>query len=148
MRRPWATLLLLLALAPPAEAANCTVAVTPVTFGTYNVFTTAPLDATGTVVYRCNGGAKNVWITISRGLSGTFAPRQMTSLLDRLSYNLFRDAARTSVWGDLSNGSSGLVDPNPPNNREVEVPIFGRIPPGQDVRAGGYADVVTVTVNY
>ena len=50
-----------------AEAAKCTVSTTPIVFGTYNVFTTAPSDSTATLVYNCNGGARNVVVAITRG---------------------------------------------------------------------------------
>jgi spore coat protein U-like protein len=134
--------------ARPAEAAKCTIVTTPVVFGTYNVFTVAPTDSTGTVVYNCNGGAKNVWITISRGTSSTFNPRQMAKGVERLGYNLYRDAPRSSVWGDLTGGTGVHLDPNPPNNSDISVTVYGRIPAGQDISAGAYADTVVLEINF
>jgi spore coat protein U-like protein len=139
---------LLIAGADPAEAAKCSVSATAVVFGTYNVFNTAPVDSTGTIVYECNGGARNVMIAITKGLSSTFAPRELASGTERLAYNLFRDAARTNIWGDFSGGSSAYIDANPPNKQDITLTVYGRIPSGQDVRAGSYADTVTVVVNY
>ena len=134
--------------AGPADAAKCTIATTPVVFGTYNVFTIAPTDSTGTVVYNCNGGAKNVWITISRGTSSTFNPREMAKGVERLGYNLYRDAPRSTVWGDFTGGTSVHLDPNPPNDNDINVTVYGRIPAGQDISAGAYADTVTVEINF
>ena len=131
-----------------AEAAKCTITTTPVVFGTYNVFTASPQDSTGTVVYNCNGGAKNIWVTISRGLSSTFNPRQMAKGAERLGYNLFLDPARTSVWGDLTGGTSVHTNANPPNNDDTTATIYGRIPAGQDISAGAYSDVVSVEINF
>ncbi len=128
------------------DAAGCTVSATSVLFGAYNVFTTAPTDTLGTITYNCNGGAKNVLITITAGQAGTVAPRTLGSALDRLSYNLYRDSARASVWGNTA--SQALVVGDPPNNTNVTVTMFGRIPAGQDVRAGTYSDNVSVVVNY
>ena len=146
---PIAALLLLVAVGDARAGASCSVSVTPVTFGTYNVFTPTALDSTGTIVYQCSPSARNIWITVSRGVGGTFTARQMLSLTsDRLEYNLFRDAARTTIWGDFSGGTSGHYDRDPPNNAPVEVPIYARIPAGQDVQAGLYGDYVTVTINY
>ena len=131
-----------------AEAAKCTISTTPVVFGTYNVFTAGPTDSTGTVVYTCNGGAKNIWITITAGSSGTFNTRQMVKGLERLGYNLFLNPPRTTVWGDMTGGSSVFTDANPPNNADLVATIYGRIPAGQDISAGAYSDVVALEINF
>jgi spore coat protein U-like protein len=139
---------ILLAGAADVEAAQCTISTTPVVFGTYNVFSAAPVDSTGTIAYRCNGGARGVMITMTRGQSVAFVPRELQKGLETLSYNLFRDAARTSIWGDFSAGTSAYIDTNPPNNQDIAVTVYGRIPPGQDISAGSYSDTVTVEVNF
>jgi spore coat protein U-like protein len=134
--------------ASAAEAAKCTVSATSIVFGTYNVFAAAPTDSTATVVYNCNGGAKNVWITITAGTSGTFSTRQMANGTERLGYNLFLNPPRTTIWGDLTGGSSVHTDPNPPNNEDLTATIYGRIPAGQDISAGAYSDVVSIEINF
>ena len=131
-----------------AEAANCTVSSTSVSFGTYNVFNATPNDSTGSVTLNCTGGAKSVAIGISRGGSSTFLPRRMAKGGEPLVYNLFLDAARTVVWGDGSPGTQYQVVDDPRNRSDVTMTIFGRMPPAQDVSAGTYADTVMVTVNY
>lgn len=141
-------LLCILGSAVRAEAGSCSVSTTPVVFGAYNVFATSPGDSTGTVVYRCTGNVDGLLITISKGRSTTFLPRQLGKGLERLSYNLFRDAARTVVWGDYSAGTSAFIDLSPPNNRNETLTVYGRIPAGQDISAGAYTDSVTLTVNY
>lgn len=138
----------LLAGVSRAEAARCSVSTTPMVFGAYNVFAASPVDSTATISYRCNGGAENVLVTISQGQSPTFLPRQLGKGTERLAFNLFRDAARTSVWGDFTGGTSAHIDVNPPNNKDVDVTVFGRIPPGQDISAGSYTDTVTVVVYF
>jgi spore coat protein U-like protein len=136
--------------APAAEAAQCTISTTPVVFGIYNVFTAAPLDTVGTVTYECNGGAKHVVVSISRGQGSTFAQRAMRKFggTDRLYYNLFLDASRTAVWGDGSPGTQVHSGGNPPNKQVVAVPVYGRIPPAQDISAGVYFDAVAVEINF
>jgi spore coat protein U-like protein len=68
---------------------------------------------------------------------------------DQLLYNLYRDSGRTIVWGDGSGGSQAYQNNNPqPNNRDITVPIFGRIPPGQNAKVGNYSDTITVTLTY
>src|SRR5919107_5441062 len=124
-----------------ARASNCSVTATSIAFGSYDVFSAAPLDSVGTISYRCLGNA-NATITISRGQSSTFGPRILAKGAERLSYNLFLDAARTIVWGDASGGTQPYVDGDAPNNQTVTIPIYGRIPADQDVSAGVYSDTV------
>ena len=126
-----------------AEAADCGLSASSVRFGNYNVFVPAPTDSTGAVVYRCNGSAKSVVIALTRGQSGTF-PRELQKGTESLEYNLFKDASRTTVWGDGTAGTQLFYAGDPPNHTDVTVPIFGRIPPGQDIASGSYSDNVTV----
>jgi spore coat protein U-like protein len=100
------------------------------------------------VTYRCNGAQTLVWISLTRGQSNTFEARTMTRGAERLEYNLYRDAARTAVWGDGSSGTQVAFDLIVPKNSDVTLPIYARIPAGQDVRAGTYSDTVSLVVNY
>ena len=138
-----------LLLSSPAEAApGCTVSTTGVSFGSYDVFGASSTDSTGSVTYNCSGGARNISITLSKGVSTTFSPRTMTSGSNTLSYNLYTDAARSVIWGDGTSGTQTYTDANPPNNRNIVVTIYGRIPAGQDVAAGSYSDTVTAIINF
>ena len=141
-------LVAMLLWAPDAFAAGCSVSATSVGFGTYDVFDSAPNDSTGSVTLNCNGGAKNVTVAINRGGGSSFALRRMRKTTEQLFYNLFLDAARTSIWGDGSSGTQTYAVGNPPNNQDVTLTIYARVPAGQDVSAGSYSDSVTVTVNY
>jgi spore coat protein U-like protein len=137
----------LLVVASQALAA-CSITVTGVNFGAYDPSATNPNDSTGNVSYRCNQNDA-VTISLSRGNAPTFAPRQMRSGNEVLNYNLYRDATRSSIWGDATGGTVVYLDPAPPGrNVTVTVPIFGRIPPGQDVAVGTYSDNITVTANW
>jgi spore coat protein U-like protein len=129
------------------EGANCSVSTTPVVFGAYNVFSSAPVDSTGSVTYSCNGNLNFVLITMTKGRSTTFQPRQLGKGTERLDYNLFRDPARTVVWGDFTGGTWAYTDINP-EKQSTTVTVYGRIPPGQDISAGSYTDTVTVVINF
>ena len=135
----------LLLFASRADAANCTISTTSTAFGTYNVFATAPTDSTGTIVIRCAGG-KDIALSINRGSSETFE-RRLVNGTEELRYNLYLDAARTQVWGDGTSGTEVRIE-DPPNNADVPLTIYGRIPAGQDVASGAYVDTVTVSINY
>lgn len=153
MRTQWIRMLVAAAIAAavaggtPAEAAKCTITTAPIAFGAYDVFNTAPLDANSGLTFDCNGGAKNVSVGISRGQGGTFFPRTLKKGGESLAYNLFLDASRSAIWGDGSGATATYFDRSPPNG-PVAVPIYGRIPAGQDITAGAYADSVTVTIDF
>jgi spore coat protein U domain-containing protein, fimbrial subunit CupE1/2/3/6 len=128
--------------------ASCTISVTSVNFGSYNVFGGSATDSTGTVVYSCNNMAHNVVITLSKGASSSFNPRTMTRSGETLNYNLYKDAARTTIWGDGTPGTSTYTDNNPPNGTNITVTVYGRVPSGQDVSAGVYSDTVSAVITF
>jgi spore coat protein U-like protein len=130
----------LLAAALPAAADVCTVSVVGPSFGVYDTTSSAPNDAVGRVQISCLSGAT---VTVSTGGSGTYFPRAMRSGAAILAYNLFVDAARTGILGTWGGGTQVIFVPQG-NNRSV--PIFGRIPPLQDVDPGVYSDTLTVSV--
>jgi spore coat protein U-like protein len=145
-----APLTLLATAAPPPAAAQCTLSSTGVAFGVYDVFEAAPLTATGSVTYFCGPPDRTVTIALDAGLSGAYRPRRMASGAERLAYDLYLDPAGVRIWGDgtagtdLFTGSTG--PPGAPGERTFTVPVYGRVPPGQDVGFGVYADTVTVTI--
>jgi spore coat protein U-like protein len=130
----------LLAGALPAAADVCTVSVVGPSFGVYDTTSSSPSDAVGRVQISCPSGAT---VTVSTGGSGTYFPRSMRSGPATLAYNLFVDAARTRILGTWGGGTQVIFVPQG-NNRSV--PIFGRIPPLQDVDPGTYTDTLTVSV--
>lgn len=112
------------------------------------MLTAAPTDSTGSVVYDCDPSDKNIRITLSTGSSGTFTPRALANGSDQLAYNLYEDAALTSIWGDGTGGSNFYFIKNPHPQKPVSLTIYGRIPPLQDVAVGTYSDTVIVTVDF
>jgi spore coat protein U-like protein len=129
-------------------ALSCTISAVGVSFGTYNVFGASPLDSTGSVTYTCTGivGASRINITLSRGSAPTFNPRRMLKSGEILNYNLYLDAARTTIWGDATSGTS-RYGPIKPISTDT-ITIYGRIPAGQDASAGSYTDTVIATINF
>lgn len=134
----------LAAASRPAHACTITSS-TGVSFGVYNVYAAAPLDSAGTITYSCT---LSISVTIDIGTgSGTYASRTMRAGTSTLAYNLYTNAARTTVWGDGTSGTGhhgpvlGLIG-------STTVSIYGRVPAGQDVAAGSYTDTVVVTLNY
>ena len=129
-------------------SASCTISTTSVVFGNYNVFNGSALDSTGTVTYRCNPQTQSIIISLSKGQSATYSPRKMNQGAENLTYDLFTNAGRTTIWGDGTGGTSVYSDPNPPKNIDVNITVYGRVPAGQDVSAGSYSDTVSATINF
>jgi len=134
--------------ASDAQAQACTISATSVNFGTYNVFNGSDVDSTGTVTYRCNGSAHNITVALTQGASATFNPRQMQKGAEALTYNLFRDASHSTIWGDGTSGTSVYQLANPPNNTNVNLTVYGSVSAGQDVSAGTFSDTVTAVINF
>lgn len=146
--KAWGAMLVLL-LCGPAHAA-CRVSATGVNFGPYDVFATAPLDSAGTVTVACDQNPPTD-ITVSVGPSpgsGGFNPRQMQRAGggDRLDYNLYTTPSMSTVWGNGAAGTSTVLLRKVNRNRPATATIYGRIPPGQNVSVGSYAETLTVTI--
>lgn len=134
----------LLAAAPGVAVAvpGCSATVTAgLAFGTYDVFSAAPLNSTGRIRLNCPKG-QNPQVTIDAGNSGRFAWRELSSGTDVLRYNVFQDPAMSVVWGDGTDGSLPYVSPT----GNAQLVIYGQIPARQDVSGGSYSDLLTVTV--
>ncbi len=67
----------------------------------------------------------------------------MASGAQRLRYELFSDPARTAVWNTTSTvgGTATSIQPIP-------LTVYGRVPAGQGVGVGSYADAVQSTINF
>ncbi len=146
-----ATLGMLMWWAPTPRAAllGCEIDASTVVFGNYSVYDTNPTDSmSGSVTYECFLAlAVTIRINLSRGSAPSFSPRQMTSGANTLNYNLYRDAGRSTVWGDGTGGTSFFQVSIPLLAlRSSTVTVFGRIPALQDAAVGPYTDTVVATV--
>lgn len=150
-----------LAMPGLAQAHSCTVAATPLAFGTYaspggpRVDSQAGITVTCTPAYLLLACSVSYTLTISHGQHGTAGNRQMAAGAGRLGYGLFSDAARSVPWGDggaagagvggnITTSLLGLVCLQGLQNHT----LYARIPAGQSVPAGTYGDQVMVTITY
>lgn len=132
-------------------SAACTVSATSVNFGAYDVFQAAPTDSNGTITVVCNTFTFVADVDIGPSPnSGGFNPRRMRLFAgaDLLSYNLFREAGRTTIWGDGTSGTSSAILYFLFANNPRVLTVYGRIPAAQDVRAGQYTEILTVTITF
>jgi len=146
MRTAVMVAVLVLAVGAADARASCSVSATSTDFGTYDVFSAVPNDSTGMITLTCTKKEKNIRITLDRGRQGSF-DRAFHSGTDELHYNLYLNATRSAIWGD---GTAGTVDYHGEagKNDVIRIPVYGRIPAGQDARVGAYRDDVIVTVLY
>ncbi|ACL67069.1 Spore coat U domain protein [Anaeromyxobacter dehalogenans 2CP-1] len=125
---------------------SCTIAATPVAFGNYDPLVTnssTALNAQGTVTVTCTTGtAYTIGLGAGNSASGSRA-MQHASLTAELPYELYLDAARTTVWDNtvMQTGTAAGITPAP-------YPVYGRIPAAQNVPTGSYADAVVATVTF
>jgi spore coat protein U domain-containing protein, fimbrial subunit CupE1/2/3/6 len=156
----WAAIAIALLAADRAAAVSCSAGVPPLNFGMYDVFAPAPLQSATTLSVTCSKTAGdpasnirvNYTLSLTTGSSNTYAQRTLASGASRLGYNLYTNAARTSVWGDGTGGSATVagaftLSTGHPSESAAH-PIYGSIPAGADASVGAYSDGITVTVSY
>ena len=133
-------------------SANCTIATSPVSFGAYDPVSanaSSPLDAAGGVTVTCTQGASTS-ITLGQGASAKAgstdaAPqRQMVADGNFLEYSLFQDSSHSTVWGN----TSGTGVSHTGTGTATNISVYGRVPAGQNVPSGSYADTVVATITF
>lgn len=126
--------------------ASCDVDAADLGFGNYDPVSATPQDATGSMVVRCtNGTGYTIAMNAGAGSGATVASRHMTSGGNALTYSLYRDAARNTVWGE-NTGVNTVAGTG--NGAAQNLTIYARIPAQQTAPAGAYTDTVTVTLTY
>jgi spore coat protein U-like protein len=139
-----------------AWAAACNVPPRPIqvtatnlNFGNYNAASPTANTANMAVTVRCVRAVDTLpafVVSLSKGSSPTYTPRTMLFGANTLSYNIFNQAAFTTIWGD---GTGGTATRSYGGGGNVATGTgYGRIPAGQYVAAGAYTDTITVTVTY
>lgn len=127
-----------------------------VNFGNFNPFQTTPITGINqTLTIRCTGANNPVTytFTLSAGGDNSYNPRHMLRNgvgPEKLNYNLYREAAHTTIWGNGSSGTSINSGTNRcrPNNPCVYT-AYGLLPaPQATVRGGSYSAQITATLTY
>lgn len=130
---------------------KCTVTTTAVSFGVYDPIVdhaSTPLDGTGAVIVACTKGAAGTRIDLGLGAHASGSIRGMQAGAEVLTYELYSNAGRTTVWGSGA-GVGGGVSPTPaPSSAARTFDVYGRVAAGQDVGVGSYSDVVVATINF
>lgn len=136
-------------IATGAQASNCQVSATAVSFGSFSPLSLNVVDSTGNITVNCTDVA-GYSIVLSAG-NGSYRVRSMVSGSNTLDYNLYRDAAHQQVWGDGSSADNYSVTAvNPVNGQNYIHTVYGRIPltTKRGTHVGIYTDSIAVVVNY
>lgn len=127
--------------------AVCTLSATNVNFANYDATSATADDTTSTLTVLCtNGQAYTVALNAGLSAGATVAARKMTSGANLLSYTLYTDAGRTTVWGDGTLSTSTVAGTG--SGADQTLTVYGRIPINQHVPQGSYADDITATLTY
>jgi spore coat protein U-like protein len=155
--RMLAALLLLAPLAAGAAACRFQ-AGAGLAFGTYEILSPAPRDTQATVSVVCEGTGTaqtlSLMLRVGPGMNAASANvrrmRNTGASGATLAYGLYRDSARSSVWGTSTGidtmGATLAVPAS--GSASASFILYGRIPPGQDAHVGTYGDAVQVTIDY
>lgn len=122
--------------------AACTLSTSGIAFGGYDPFVNQHVDSAANISVACDEPTAYS-IALSTG-NGSYETRMMTSGLHHLLYNLYIDAALTTVWGDGSGQSTSISDTQSMANYTV----YGRIPAGQNAHVGTYGDTIVITLTF
>jgi spore coat protein U-like protein len=128
---------------------NCTISTTPVNFGAYDPVAanaTTPLNAIGNITVTCTKGAA-AKVGLNAGGNAQGATRRMTATAaEFLTYELYKDAGRTQVWGNTE--TDGLDIVAAPSRDPRTFTAYGSVAAAQDATVGNYTDTVVATVNF
>jgi spore coat protein U-like protein len=137
-----------------AQAQTCTVSATTMAFGTYDPKSNIASTTTGNVSVTCQATVSllvSYSVKLGGGGGGSITARKMSTSGSQLSYQVYKDALLTQIWGDGTSGTSyytgGYL-------LAVLVPVttiyvaYGQISALQNVYAGSYTDTLTILVTY
>jgi spore coat protein U-like protein len=126
--------------------AVCEVTASDLAFGTYTAQGGTPLQGTTVLRATCTPGT-TYNIGLNDGVAGgtIYTGRQMAAGQNKLNYQLYRDSARTNIWGNTT-GTDTVQDVG--TGLVKDHTVFGAVPAAQVVPAGDYQDTITVRIYY
>jgi spore coat protein U-like protein len=114
-------------------------------FATYDPLSSANADQSTTVSVTCTKGTTTS-IGLDLGSHASGSARRMSDGTDTITYELYSDPGRSTVWGNTSTDDLDLVAA--PSNAARLVTIYGRAAGSQNVGVGNYSDSVTITLTF
>lgn len=125
---------------------KCTVAASPLDFGTNPGLLNTTVTADTSLSVQCsNGTAYNVGLDAGQNGGGNINARKMILGAHSVQYQLYRDSARTQVWGNTIGLNTVAATGN---GNTQNLTVYGNVLPQTTPPAGTYTDTVIVTVTY
>lgn len=123
----------------------CTITnVDPLHFGSVSGLIQANIDQSTTLNFTCTG--RTAWqVSLDNGLHASGQTRRMQMGTSHVSYELYRDDARTLRWGSTLNADTAT---GTGTGSAQSLTVYGRVPQPQSVTPGTYTDTVIVTIHY
>ncbi|WFR99188.1 Csu type fimbrial protein [Rhizobium tumorigenes] len=122
---------------------TCSVTAQNLNFGSQGLLKTK-VDASTDLSVTCTSGLP-FSISLNGGLTNAVpAQRKMTNGTNSITYGLFRDAARSQLWGSLA----GLLASGTGTGLVQRLVVYGRVPAQTTPPIGTYSDTVVVTITY
>jgi spore coat protein U-like protein len=123
---------------------NCTITANPLSFGTVTGLTGHA--ATSNLSVTCTVDAAYSIALDGGSITADVGDRRMRlgPGPDTVAYQLYRDAAHTSIWGD----TAGITVSDTGTGNPESIPIYGFVPAQGPKPQGTYEDTVTATVTY
>lgn len=126
-----------------ALAQSCSFTISNLTFGNVSTITGAPADANGTLTANCSGySTTTIRLCLSIGIpTGGFNPRTLTGPAGAtLTYNIYSDAAHSTIWGSVNSGTYPAVILDLPvvsGSASTTLTMYGRVNAGQTASSVG-----------
>jgi spore coat protein U-like protein len=123
----------------------CNLSATPLNFGSIGVLQ-VNVDIGTTVQANCtNTTPYIIALDQGTGVGATTTTRKMTAGAITIDYSLYKNAARTLVWGNIA-GTDTLAGTG--SGFDQLYTVYGRVPPQPTPAPGTYSDTIVVTLTY
>lgn len=130
--------------------ASCSVSSANLAFGAVNPLSTQT-DGSTTVTVNCTKNSPyTVGLDAGTVTGTTIATRKMANGADILNYNLYTDAARSTIWGNSATAPTWVSGTGAGMQTAQVLTVYGRVASGQsNLAVGTYTEpTITVTVTY
>ena len=142
----WLLVCLCLLSAPASAQLGCWVGMGSIQFGNVNQVGGADTSTTGSMSLSCSGASTpyvRVCIALGAPVDGSWDPRYLLGQQSaaRLSWNIYKDASYTQIWGSAysTSGSPRAVDlPVSYGSGNTQIPYYARVPQQNDAPPDTY----------
>ena len=105
--------------------------------------------AAGNLTISCTPGT-HISVAFNKGAKqhAQYRDLERREGFDSLDYIICTDPGCQNIWGDGTNGTIVVQHTFPPGVSTVNIPIYAKIPPGQEGMGGNYLDHVIISITF